>query len=108
VKIGWTSGDPRKRLSALQSGSPQRLELLGVIAGGPDVEQRLHAFNAPWRVGGEWFRVTSDLIDEIDWSVDWPAEQHAAAKQMGSVRDCEQCASYLAFTRAIQDLYPDA
>lgn len=46
VKIGATN-DVQRRLSLLQTGSPAALEIVGVLAGGEDLERALHAkFNA--------------------------------------------------------------
>lgn len=62
IKIGYASESVQKRLAALQTGSPMRLRLLGVIVDvPPDVEKRLHRRFASAREHGEWFRPTDDI-----------------------------------------------
>lgn len=56
VKIGYTAGDPAVRLTALQTGSPRPLRLLGLMPGSLKDEARLHAEFANLAVSGEWFR----------------------------------------------------
>ncbi|MEU8617355.1 GIY-YIG nuclease family protein [Streptomyces sp. NPDC048623] len=54
VKIG-TSVNPSKRLKELQTGNPDRLEVLWTAPGGRELESALHqTFNA-YRIEGEWF-----------------------------------------------------
>lgn len=56
IKIGH-SCDVRKRLATLQTGSPDRLRLLLVLAGHVADEKRLHMWFARERIqGGEWFK----------------------------------------------------
>lgn len=57
VKIGWTSGDPQKRLRQLQIGSPVKLRLMGTAQGTIRDERELHRRLAASRVEGlsEWF-----------------------------------------------------
>lgn len=55
VKIGYTGGDPRKRLAALQTGNHRRLDLVLAIPGELADEARLHDRFAAHRVTGEWF-----------------------------------------------------
>ncbi|MEV6131766.1 GIY-YIG nuclease family protein [Streptomyces violaceusniger] len=56
VKIGFTSGDPKKRLASLQTGQPMKLSLLWSSEG--NHESALHHRFAPHRVRGEWFDLT--------------------------------------------------
>src|SRR5262249_47936749 len=53
-KIGW-SKNPKKRLSSLQTASPDELVLLGTIQGGLEVETELHRRFAKHKLQGEWF-----------------------------------------------------
>lgn len=55
VKIGWTTGDPRARIDALQNGNPIQLELIGAVAGDPFREAQLHRIASDAQVHGEWF-----------------------------------------------------
>ncbi|MFC9581595.1 GIY-YIG nuclease family protein [Streptomyces yangpuensis] len=54
VKIG-TSVSPEKRLKELQTGNPDRLEVLWCTPGGRELEATLHQAFADYRVEGEWF-----------------------------------------------------
>ncbi|MFD4862470.1 GIY-YIG nuclease family protein [Streptomyces atratus] len=54
VKIG-TSVSPEKRLKELQTGNPDRLEVLWYTSGGRELEALLHRAFADHRVEGEWF-----------------------------------------------------
>jgi hypothetical protein len=61
IKIGHTYDLP-KRLTALQTGNPHALTVVGsVICTDPaEVESRLHMRFADRRVRGEWFRLSCD------------------------------------------------
>lgn len=65
VKIGLAR-DPAKRIATLQTSHPKKLALLLVLPGGRDLEQRLHARFARYRVGGEWFRREGHLRNFIE------------------------------------------
>jgi hypothetical protein len=66
VKIGWTREDPRKRLRALQTGSPVRLYLLAWTKAEPFHEKEYHQrFKASWS-HGEWFKKSPALLSLID------------------------------------------
>ncbi len=64
VKIGY-SDDPAKRLRKLQTGAGARLELVGTIPGGPDLERRLHVRYAHRRLYGEWFAADEAFLTEL-------------------------------------------
>lgn len=62
IKIGY-SDDVEKRLTAHQIGSPQPLQILGIIKDAPSAtERRLHRRFAEDRVSGEWFRPTDQIV----------------------------------------------
>lgn len=65
IKIG-VSNDPKRRLDSMQTGSPEPLELLGVLPGGMDEEKRLHQKFARSRIHGEWFRADEHLMQGIE------------------------------------------
>lgn len=70
VKIG-TSTDVLSRLSGVQTGCPIECQIVGLAAGGRDIERALHEMFAPHRTYGEWFRYTSfveDWITRETWS----------------------------------------
>src|SRR5262245_53777709 len=69
VKIGETECLAR-RLSNLQSASPVKLEVLGVIPPGRVLEGELHRRFARHWVRGEWFRLDPDVLEYIDRSTD--------------------------------------
>ncbi|WP_327594735.1 GIY-YIG nuclease family protein [Streptomyces chartreusis] len=58
VKIG--TGDPARRLSQLQVGTPFPLNLLWSCPGDRALEKALHARFAEYRVRGEWFEFPAD------------------------------------------------
>ena len=60
-KIGFTKGNPAKRLKNLQTGSPGELSLVLMQPGTPDTEARLHEKFADSNVRGEWFEITDEL-----------------------------------------------
>lgn len=65
VKIGTTRDLPR-RLQSLRCSSPSKLDLLGTISGGIDVEADLHRRWADLRSHGEWFRERWDLLRFVE------------------------------------------
>lgn len=61
VKIGFTAGEPAKRLKELQTGCAQRLELLAAVEGTVADEAECHRKFAHLRQQGEWFRFAPEL-----------------------------------------------
>jgi hypothetical protein len=61
VKIGW-AGDPFRRLSELNVGSPDDHKLLGYIPATKDQERELHGLCAAHRIRGEWFRKEGPVL----------------------------------------------
>lgn len=55
VKIGWTGGEPAKRLADLQTGSPVELQVRYAIRGSRADEQAIHLLLDEHRTRGEWF-----------------------------------------------------
>ena len=64
VKIGY-GGDPESRLSQLQVGNPDELNIMVCFPGGQAEEDRLHSFFRSFRVRGEWFRLDDVLVEFI-------------------------------------------
>lgn len=62
VKIGY-SNNPQKRLSQLQSGNPQRIEVLATIEDDnpQSLESNLHSIFREHKLSGEWFK-NSDSV----------------------------------------------
>lgn len=65
IKIGFTSDDPKKRLSQLQTANPATLKLLGAICGTTAKERELHTALAEWRMQGEWFQSHPTVLETI-------------------------------------------
>lgn len=64
VKIG-TTNNLRRRLSTFRNSHPGRLEVLGTMAGGREVEQVIHRRFAAQRFDREWFTETPALVEFI-------------------------------------------
>jgi hypothetical protein len=64
IKIGYTSRDPVCRLAGLQTGSPHKLILVGIIEG--NVESELHRKFAHLRSHNEWFKNDKELVNYIE------------------------------------------
>lgn len=80
-KIGYTAGDPNKRLRALQSGSPLKLGIYCAIEGSPATEKIFHETFAPLRVHGEWFDIKGKLLDFLLCMVDDALQRRPASWQ---------------------------
>lgn len=69
IKIGYTKQkNVYKRLKQIQTGSPDRLYLLGYFFGTMSDEKYLHKLFAKERIrdNGEWFRASNELIEYIN------------------------------------------
>jgi hypothetical protein len=65
VKIGYTAHNVWKRIKELQTASPFLLSLIMTEDGGLRRERELHHRFRKSRLYGEWFAVTSELVDYI-------------------------------------------
>jgi hypothetical protein len=63
VKIGYTGGDPKRRLAELQTGQPMQMSLLWSCVG--NYEADLHVRFDPYHHRGEWFDL-SPLGDPVE------------------------------------------
>lgn len=61
-KIGYTQQNVAKRISALQTGNPATITLVGSIIGTIFDEARWHDYFAPKRIRGEWFKLDEDDV----------------------------------------------
>ena len=60
--MGFTSGDPKSRLSAFKSGAVgESLILLGSIKGTLSSESELHSLLSRYKFKGEWFVYSKDV-----------------------------------------------
>lgn len=75
IKIGYTDGDADQRLASLQPGNPFELNLLGCISGDMEREKLIHQKFEAYRVRGEWFRATSELLSLIFTGDGWPGKE---------------------------------
>jgi hypothetical protein len=57
--------DPLKRLRHLQTGSCESLRLLGILPGGAEREASLHRHLAEFRIRGEWFRPSPEVLASV-------------------------------------------
>ncbi len=81
VKIGFTKGDPTKRMKSLQTGSPTKLGIVAIHPGTPDTESKLHRQFDADRVHGEWFEFSDDLIVHVADVCKMTIEFHRSAGQ---------------------------
>ena len=69
-KPGWTTVDPVVRLAQLQTGSAEKLELVGHFRAASDKAEEVlhkHFHSKRVRADGEWFALTEeDLVDIFD------------------------------------------
>lgn len=61
VKIGCAA-DPGTRLLSMQAGNPDNLTLAGVCRGNRGAERMLLAAFRPYRIRGEWFKPTPEVL----------------------------------------------
>lgn len=60
-KVGYAI-DPHKRLRQLQTANHQRLQLIKSVPGGRDFEAKIHRDLGVFRVSGEWFEATNEVL----------------------------------------------
>ena len=66
IKIGYTSKDVSQRLSDIQTNSPHKLIILKTIEGDLKTEAKLHKKFTKYRLSGEWFSPSFELVSYID------------------------------------------
>lgn len=65
IKIGYST-NIKSRMSTLQTSIPVTIKLLGYICGDITIEKELHKKFRIFKVKGEWFKCTKDIIDFIN------------------------------------------
>jgi hypothetical protein len=65
VKIG-RSYNPTARMAQLQTAHADRLRMLYFERGGRDEECRLHAKFSECHISGEWFELTTEMLQYIE------------------------------------------
>lgn len=67
IKIGYTEKNLASRISGVQVGSSEKLDLICAIPGNMALERRLHNTFDSIRLHGEWFYPAKHLTDYIDY-----------------------------------------
>lgn len=65
IKIGFTEGDPRIRMSKLQSDCPWPVQLLGAVAGDVTKEAEYHRRFDAHRIQSHWFNPVDKILAAI-------------------------------------------
>ena len=65
IKIGHTDSDPQKRIATIQTAHHEKLRLLACVQGSRADERALHQRFAEFRLHGEWFQASPELLDCI-------------------------------------------
>lgn len=98
VKIGRTALSVKARLSAIQTGCPYELKLIGVVddaTGG--LEQELHRKFRRWRMRGEWFRPVPSVLAAAAGDYVRKAEKIAKTDEMlERLRQARRRAAFMA------------
>jgi hypothetical protein len=70
IKIGFTNGDTAAsaygRVRTLQTGHPWPLRLVHATDGKGSTEKALHRRFAPYRMMGEWFHLSEEILAWIE------------------------------------------
>ena len=73
VKIGYsTLNNLKKRITQLQIGSPNELQILGIVYGDRKTESQIHEQFSSYHLRGEWFSYNEEIEKYIDnsWNFD--------------------------------------
>lgn len=77
IKIGKTTiSNVKSRLSALQTGCPNKLRVIGVIRGSTSEESKVHSMFEEFHHRGEWFKMHPDILQFIKDSDDFDLLEH--------------------------------
>lgn len=68
-KIGWALGSTNRRLKQLQTGNPEKLEILMDfrVSDAESLEKYLHYFLLNKNVRGEWFQLSEEDLSWLSW-----------------------------------------
>ena len=64
VKIGYAKYNPFQRISSIQTSTPNKIEIKGIIQGTLVLEQALHSMFYRLKVRNEWFK--KDVLSFLD------------------------------------------
>jgi hypothetical protein len=85
IKIG-VSVDVKRRLSALQTATQDRLQVVGVMSGGGDLEREMHEKFAHLRLSGEWFSVSPMLLEFVSKNTEpYDPHKHCGDRHAGTL-----------------------
>jgi hypothetical protein len=87
IKVGLATSGARARIAGLQTGNPQELRLLHILAGNRTLEWNLHTRLKEHRVRGEWFDIPADELVFIEQLADWMVDGY---REGGKVPDYHQ------------------
>src|SRR5262245_49110706 len=65
VKVGKTTGHPKERLEALQTGNPRRLVLLAYTYQYTEAEAHRRMSRLAQRMEGEWWELVPTVLAEL-------------------------------------------
>ena len=65
IKIGFTKGKPEARVRSLQTASPLKLILIGVVSGSNIEEKLLHHHLRSHRIAREWFHPVPQVTEAM-------------------------------------------
>jgi hypothetical protein len=88
-KIGYTKRDVKKRITALQTGCPMKIELVKIMQGSQQKERELHATLKRSRTIGEWYKddfFVRKTLDLYDWK-GFPAKDYTPNKDQARVTE---------------------
>jgi DNA-binding protein Fis len=66
IKIGYSNNDIEGRISALQTGTPYKLKLIGVMRGELEDEKTIHSIFSEIHIAGEWYLPDDTLLKFIE------------------------------------------
>lgn len=78
IKIGYSTNIPA-RLTAIRTGNPSEVLLLGTLPGGRELEREIHAALSNYRLQGEWFKDCADVRNCL-----------ATYRSVANNRECER------------------
>ena len=85
IKIG-RADSPSKRITGLQTGSPEELRVLAVIPGPLWLERYFHRHWREYRSRGEWFSPEPDILNFLHWWNTGTGHRPVYAPDGGSVQ----------------------
>jgi hypothetical protein len=94
VKIGYAT-NPTSRLSQLQVGTTDRLDLLITFAGGLAEEKEIHKALAKHKISGEWFKYSPEVFSVL---IDAMANQFPIARTTANPKVVKQLERRLALS----------